>query len=114
MIAADRKRWIDNATYEQLLARWRFEPLGSPWFQGELGDYYSALRAMQQIHGIDSYFGGGHGLLAEMFAPDPHVVKTPEELQVKLHVCEPCAMEMSVWELLEAHNETRERQEAES
>jgi hypothetical protein len=71
-------------------------------------------RAVRQIHGIDTYFGGGHGLLAEMFAPDPHVVKTPEELQVKLHVCEPCATDMTIWELLEAHNETRERQEAES
>jgi len=34
------KNWIDNASYEQLLSRWRFEPGGSPWFQGETGDYY--------------------------------------------------------------------------
>ena len=34
------KAWIDGATYEQLLAKWRFEPAGSLWFQGEVGDYY--------------------------------------------------------------------------
>jgi hypothetical protein len=35
------KAWIDNATYEQLLSKWRYEPIGSPWFAGELGKYYS-------------------------------------------------------------------------
>ena len=34
------KKWIDNATYEELLYRWRFAPAGSPWFQGEIGIYY--------------------------------------------------------------------------
>lgn len=34
------KQWIDNASYEQLLSRWRFAPIGSPWFVGEVGDYY--------------------------------------------------------------------------
>ena len=36
------KAWIDGATYEQLLGKWRFEPVGSPWFQGKMGDYYMA------------------------------------------------------------------------
>lgn len=34
------KEWIDNASYEELLRKWRFEPIGSPWFQGELGKYF--------------------------------------------------------------------------
>jgi len=37
------KEWIDSATYEQLLRRWRFAPIGSPWFQGKVGDYYSKV-----------------------------------------------------------------------
>lgn len=34
------KEWIDNATYKELLSKWRFELAGSPWFQYEIGDYY--------------------------------------------------------------------------
>ncbi len=41
MTIEQMKEWIDNASYGQLLARWRFAPAGSPWFQGELGDYYA-------------------------------------------------------------------------
>lgn len=36
----ERKAWIDNATYEQLLKKWRHEPCGSQWFQSPLGDYF--------------------------------------------------------------------------
>ena len=32
------KRHIDNLTYGQLLSRWRFAPIGDPWFQGETGE----------------------------------------------------------------------------
>ncbi len=41
----DMKNWIDNASYEQLLAKWRHAPVGSPFFQGEMGDYYSDVMA---------------------------------------------------------------------
>ena len=34
------KASIDAASYEELLARWRSAPVGSPWFVGELGRYY--------------------------------------------------------------------------
>lgn len=37
---AQMKAWIDGASYEALLSRWRFAPVGSPWFQGEIGEYY--------------------------------------------------------------------------
>ena len=35
----EMKNWIDNASYEQLLSRWRFGTIGDPMFQGETGDY---------------------------------------------------------------------------
>lgn len=38
-----RKEWIDGATYEDLLARWRFSDAGSPWFVGEVGEYYQEV-----------------------------------------------------------------------
>lgn len=42
MIKDDMIKWIDNATYEQLLSKWRFAPAGDPFFQGDVGDYYKA------------------------------------------------------------------------
>ncbi|MFH0982805.1 MAG: hypothetical protein V2A79_14875 [Planctomycetota bacterium] len=42
-IPEDMKNWIDTASYAQLLERWRFGPVGSPWFQGEVGDYYAKV-----------------------------------------------------------------------
>ena len=33
--------WIDNASYGELLEKWRFAPVGSPWFQGKVGQHYS-------------------------------------------------------------------------
>jgi len=40
MTTEEMKKWIDNASYKQLLSKWRFAAIGSPWFQGEIGDYY--------------------------------------------------------------------------
>ena len=37
------KQWIDNASYESLLSRWRNAPIGSAWFQGEIGEYYQKV-----------------------------------------------------------------------
>lgn len=39
------KAWIDNSSYEELLKKWRFAPIGDPMFQGELGDYYKKVMA---------------------------------------------------------------------
>ena len=41
----DHKKWIDSASYEQLLSKWRFAPMGDPYFQGAPGDYYSKVMA---------------------------------------------------------------------
>ena len=37
------KSWIDTASYEELLTKWRFSPSGSPWFQGEVGNYFGEM-----------------------------------------------------------------------
>ncbi len=37
------KEWIDNATYEELLSRWRFASDGDLIFQGEAGEYYAEV-----------------------------------------------------------------------
>lgn len=37
------KAWIDTRSYEQLLHHWRTAPLGSPLFQGKIGDYYTEV-----------------------------------------------------------------------
>ena len=34
--------WIESASYAELLAKWRFEPVGSPWFSGPVADAYHA------------------------------------------------------------------------
>jgi len=36
------REWIDNASYEQLFSHWRFAPVGDPFFQGAVGEYYAA------------------------------------------------------------------------
>jgi hypothetical protein len=43
------KQWIDNASYEQLLSRWRNAAIGSPFFQGEIGDYYAEKMKQKRI-----------------------------------------------------------------
>ena len=39
-MTSEEKEWIDNASYEALLYKWRFAEPGSPWFQGDTGMYY--------------------------------------------------------------------------
>lgn len=39
----EEKKWIDSASYEDLLRMWRKAPPGSPLFQGETGQYYSLV-----------------------------------------------------------------------
>ena len=41
MTEAEMKQWIDNASYEQLLSKWRRAAAGDPFFQRPIGDYYS-------------------------------------------------------------------------
>ena len=34
------KKFIDGLDYSELLSKWRFAPLGDPWFEGETGEYW--------------------------------------------------------------------------
>lgn len=42
-MAIKDKEWIDQASYEQLLNKWRFAAIGDESFQGESGEYYSKV-----------------------------------------------------------------------
>ena len=44
MSAEDKmKQWIDEASYGELLRRWRSAPAGDPIFQRPMGDYYAEV-----------------------------------------------------------------------
>ena len=40
MTPDDMKKWLETATYKDLLRKIRFEPMGSIWFKGEIGDLF--------------------------------------------------------------------------
>jgi len=50
-ISEEDKSWIDNASYEELLSRWRFAPCGTKIFQGRTGDYFqqTMMRKKKEI-----------------------------------------------------------------
>lgn len=50
-MTAREKDWIDTASYEALLRRWRFGA-GDPVFNGESGSYYAeVMRARREKYG---------------------------------------------------------------
>jgi len=42
------RAWIDNASYEELLKKWRFALAGDPFFLRPMGDYYSRVMARRR------------------------------------------------------------------
>lgn len=48
MTEQQMKNWIDNATYEELLRKWRFTPSGDPMFEGEVGAYYAKVMGIKR------------------------------------------------------------------
>jgi len=48
MNSEEMKKWIDDASYEQLLSRWRSAPVGDPMFIGGVGSYYKEKMAEKQ------------------------------------------------------------------
>jgi hypothetical protein len=42
MSLSEAKLKIDKMNYEEMLRMNRFHPVGSEWFQGEIGDYFLA------------------------------------------------------------------------
>ena len=49
----DLKKKIDAMNYEQLLRRWRNAPVGDPFFQGEVGAYYTERMNKLREEGAD-------------------------------------------------------------
>jgi len=52
----DHKNWIDSASYEDLLRKWRFAETGDPLLQGETGDYFKKIMGEKRVQVGD----GGH------------------------------------------------------
>lgn len=48
MTNEERIEWIQNASFEDLLYKWRFEPPGSPWFAGEVGNYFTKVIGLKK------------------------------------------------------------------
>ena len=44
-LTEENKQHIDNLDLVELLRRWRFAPIGDPWFQDETGDYWGKRMA---------------------------------------------------------------------
>lgn len=42
-MSEETKKQIDEMDYQQMLYKWRFSPVGSHWFQGEVGDYFTKV-----------------------------------------------------------------------
>ncbi len=49
MTTKEMKAWIDKASYVSLLKKWRFEPSGSPWFEGEVAKYYEEVMFKKKL-----------------------------------------------------------------
>lgn len=55
MTEIEMKDWIDNATYEQLLRKWRFASIRDPLFKGQMGTYFSKkMREKEKAIGKES------------------------------------------------------------
>lgn len=44
----EEKAYIDNASTQELLRKWRFAPLGSDYFYGERGEYFKTVLFARQ------------------------------------------------------------------
>lgn len=53
-LTPENRAVIDSMDYMELLRGWRFHPAGSPWFQGETGEYWGKrmeeLKAQEPDH----------------------------------------------------------------
>lgn len=50
-LTEENKKHIDSLTYEGLLSKWRFAPVGDEWFQGETGTYWG--KRMAELRSAD-------------------------------------------------------------
>ncbi len=49
-----QKQWIDNASYEDLLRKWRHTPIGDKMLQSDTGEYYQKVMAEKREKISDS------------------------------------------------------------
>jgi len=49
----ENKEKINKMTYKQLLYKWRFAPVGDPWFKGETGEYFVKRINELKSKGVD-------------------------------------------------------------
>jgi hypothetical protein len=55
MMTTKDKEWIDSASYEQLLCKWRFAPIGDPMFTDiDTSDYYKEVMAKKRLETKDN------------------------------------------------------------
>jgi hypothetical protein len=47
------KQYIDSLSYVSLLSKWRFAPVGDPYFQGETGEYWAKRMGELRNKGAD-------------------------------------------------------------
>ena len=52
-LTPENKAYIDSLSYEGLLERWRFAPIGDPWFQGATGTYWDKVMREKRAAGAD-------------------------------------------------------------
>jgi hypothetical protein len=52
-LTEQNKKYIDGLSYESLLSRWRFSPVGDPWFQDETGTYWGDRMKELREAGVD-------------------------------------------------------------
>ena len=48
MTTEDMKKWIDEASYTELLRKWRYAQIGELFFQGEMGKYYGKVLSQKR------------------------------------------------------------------
>ena len=51
----EQKKWIDEATYEDLLLKWRHAPIGDPMFQGQTSKYFSKVIKEKRLADPDAH-----------------------------------------------------------
>jgi hypothetical protein len=56
MTQQEMKDWVDNASYDELLSKWRFAPVDDPFFRADTGitDYYSNAMSIKRAATYDN------------------------------------------------------------
>jgi hypothetical protein len=56
MTDAERIAWIDSASLEDLLRKWRFGRSGDPYFEGAMGEHFAAtMKAKREAEGPEAW-----------------------------------------------------------